>query len=361
MGTNVVFPNWQSRLLLRGVAQRQPLEPARFPPLVDRFFQWYERRVLGVDTSAVPLDRPIFLLGTPRSGTTMLQDLLCSHQDVAYVNNTMHRVPTAFCVIDHYRRRLQLDFEAERYLQDSVRVTAGSPSDAVAFWARWFGVDPFSFEYRAIQTADLSPATVAEMQDTIRKFIWCFGRPYRRFFSKLLAVIQYTHVVKDLFPQAKFVHIVRDARFTANSMLKHCRREIEHQRAVHGGAGPKDGRYFIPYPRFPRLAEYVSEFGLENIRTTAHLWNDILDYFDTLKASIPCYLEVRFEDLVAAPRERLAEILEFCELAPVPADNRAFWGRMEKVGKVGHQNKYSSFEVVEEICHEQMRKHGYLD
>lgn len=360
VGSNVAFPNWHSRWLLGGVARSQPLRPVKFSRPLERFLEWYERSVLRVDISRINIVRPIFLLGTPRSGTTMLQDILCSHESIAYVNNTMHRFPTTFCAIDHYRRRLALDFEAERYLNDSVRVSAGSPSDAVAFWAEAFGLDPFSLEYRDVQIGDLPASRIERMKDMIRKYIWCYGEPYRRFFSKLLAVVQYTHIVRDLFPDAKFIHILRDARFTANSMLKHCHLELEHQRAYDGG-GNDPANLFVPYPRFPRLTAYVEQFGLEDFRTTAHLWNDVVSYLDGVKASIPHYCEVRFEDIVAAPKERISAILEFCELPSVGTSNTAFWDKIRSVGYVTHKNRYSNFEQIEEICHENLQKHGYLD
>lgn len=357
--SGVTFPNWQSRWLLGGMARSQPLRPVELPRLLERSLAWYERAILGVDISGITIDRPIFLLGTPRSGTTMLQDILCSHESVAYVNNTMHRFPTAFCTVDHFRRRLALDFETERYLNDSVRISPGSPSDAVGFWADWFGVDPFSLEYRDLQLDDLPASRVERMRETIRKVIWCHGKPYRRFFSKLLAVVQYTHIVRDLFPDAKFIHILRDARLTANSMVKHCHLEIEHQKSYGWAKDATD--VFIPYQRFPRLTTYIEQFGLEDFRTTAHLWNDIVAYLDGIKASIPSYHEVRFEDIVAAPRERIAAILEFCELSPARQDNATFWDKVRDVGNVTHTNRYGNFEQIEEICRENMQKHGYLN
>jgi sulfotransferase family protein len=355
---SVTFPNWQSRWLLRGLARSQPLRPVEFPAWLEGALGWYERHVLGVDVRRIGIDRPIFLLGTPRSGTTMLQDILCSHESVAYVNNTMHRYPTTFCVIEHYRRALALDFEADRYLHDSVRVSAGSPSDAIGFWADAFGLDLFSLEYHDLP-GGLSADRIARMKDTIRRYIWCYGTPYRRFFIKLLAVVQYTHVLRDIFPDAKFIHILRDARFVANSMVKHCQLELQHQRAHYGGE--KDPpRLFIPYPRFPKTTAYVEQFGLEDVRTTAHIWNDVIAYLDGVKASIPHYCEVRFEDIVAAPAERIGALLEFCELPPARANNTLFWNKVGGIGAVSHTNRYRNLEQIEEICHENLQKHGYL-
>jgi hypothetical protein len=345
-------------LLLARAAREQSFHPAKLPPLLERFLRWYERVVLSVDTTKIRVDRPIFLIGMPRSGTTMLQDLLCSHPDVAYVNNAMNRFPTTFCAVEHCRRRLKLDFEGERYLADSVRVSAGSPSDAIAFWVEWFKLDPFSLEYRHVRSADFTPVEVERIYETIRKVIWCHGDPTKRFFDKLLAPLPHLEVVRDLFPDAKFVHIIRDARLTANSMVKLCRLEIERQRRHKIDAGHEQS--VVPYPRFPRLAEYVRRYGAEDVRTTAHLWNDAITYVDSVRATLPHFHEVRCEDILRDPRGEVGRILEFCELAPVSEKTASFWSKIGEVGSVHHTNKYQGFEVIEEICRDNMRKHGYL-
>jgi hypothetical protein len=357
MSTATTFPNWGSRLLLAQAAREQPFHAASLPRFVEKFLQWYELAVLRIDTVGIRVDRPIFLIGLPRSGTTMLQDLLCAHPDVAFVNNTMNRFPTTFCAIEHFRRRLKLDFVGERYLADSVMVSASSSSDAIAFWGEWFKLDPFSVEYSPLRTADFTPADVERIHETIRKVIWCNGDRSKRFFNKLLAPLPHLDVVRDLFPDAKFLHIIRDARFTASSMVKLCRKEIERQKRFRLAVGAE--AVFVPYPRFPRLAEYVQSYGADAVRTTAHVWNDAITYLDGLRPSLPHFHEVRFEDILADPRGAVGRLLDFCELAPVTEDQHSFWSKIAEVGTVHHTNRYEEFEVVTEICGDNMRKYGY--
>ena len=359
---SVIFPNWQSRLLLSGAAKRQSIKEAEVPALGSLLLNAYERLILRVNVDEIPLEKPIFLLGLPRSGTTMLQDLLCAHPDVAYFTNTMNRFPDHFCAIESIRKKLNLNFKTERYLKDSVQISTDSPSDALTFWGRWLGMDPYSPSYQPIDLALLTEAKVNEIQTMIRKAIWSFGPPWRRFFSKLLAPLPHLDVVRQLFPDACFIHIIRDGRMTANSMLKLCQREIEQQDryAVHGKINNKYAQYFIPYPRFPRLVEYLDSYGIFDIRTTAHLWNDAIDYIDSIKHTFDNYHEVRFEDILANPHQEVRAILKFCNLDPVPPETLGFWDKINGVGVVGHLNHYKGFDMVEQICEVNLRKYGYL-
>ena len=80
----VEYPNLLSRLVLgRDVDNQFAFSLRRRPRLEEWFLKWYERRVLRVDARNIAIDRPIFLVGLPRSGTTMLQDILCSHPGIA--------------------------------------------------------------------------------------------------------------------------------------------------------------------------------------------------------------------------------------------------------------------------------------
>jgi hypothetical protein len=359
--TDIKFRNLHSRLLLGYIARQQPILPGKFPAPVTAFLRWFEANVLRVNVSGYRVDRPIFLLGLPRSGTTMLQDTMCRHPGIAYINNSMNRFPDALCATDYFRRKLRLDFEIERYLADSVPVSPGSPSDALSFWTRWFDIDPFSLAYHEFDAADISPATRSSMDETIRRVIWCYGDPQRRFFNKVIHCTPYVELLNALFPDAKLVHIVRDPRMTANSMVKLCRLEIEHEKKY--GLYIKDSehgdRFFISYPRLPKLKEYVDRFGLLDLRTTANIWRDTIEIVDRAMKNGVRVHEVRYEDLLADAKGELARIYEFCELPDVTAENKSYWSKVATIGSIHHQRNYGDFAEVEEICRDSMNRHGY--
>jgi hypothetical protein len=355
------FPNWWSRLLLKTMFQRQFLIPENPPWLFETFLKSVERWLLRVDIREIRIDRPVFLLGLPRSGTTMLQDICCTHPDLAYITNAMHQFHTCFCAADMARRKLKLDAKGERYLGDSVQVEGGSPNEGLKFWAEWLGWDPHNPRYLPREPESFTQAEVDRIHETLRKIVWCFGRPWRRFFSKNPAIIPDLPRLHRLFPDGKYVHIIRDPRNCANSMRKLY--QLEQRQLAFIRSQRKHGYYddkeFIPYPRVPKLGDYLDQWGPDDVRTTAHVWKDSIAIANEWKDRLGSYLEVRFEDILADPKRQMARIFEFCELPAIREDNTKFWDKVNEVGHTHHKNKYADFEVIESICREEMKDLGY--
>jgi len=143
---------------------------------------------------------PIFLVGCPRSGTTLLQQMLNAHPAIAIAPET------------HFIRRFWL--QRERY---------GDLSEDENY-------------QRLIREMTMMPE-FTEMQLNAREFseaAWENGRSYPALFQLLLeqfARTHHTHVVgertpehllympilRQFFPAARFIHLVRDPRAVVNS------------------------------------------------------------------------------------------------------------------------------------------------
>ena len=361
-GASVRYPNWISRILLKRAFERQFVIPL-FPPsrLVESALKLYERAFLRIDIDEITIDRPIFLVGLPRSGTTMLQDILCSHPVMAYFTNTMHQFRSCFCAAEDLHKRLKLDFRGERYLADGVEIGPGTPSEGHCFLADWHGVDPYSPTPVSLEGNHLSGEESKRAQETIRKVLWCFGGNGRRFFLKNSVLIQYLRSLYSLFPDAKIIHLVRDPRMCANSMVKLYRLNREQEIRLRARMRHGDNReLLVPFPRFPRLKEYLERFGPEDLRTTACLWRDGISIIHRDKDQLPFFYEVRYEDILARPTEEISKILEFCDLPPLEDRSERLELRIRQVGNDGRSSGYANFDLVEKICADQMRRYGYL-
>jgi omega-hydroxy-beta-dihydromenaquinone-9 sulfotransferase len=111
--------------------------------------------------------------------------------------------------------------------------------------------------------------------------------------------------VNAIFPTAKFVHVVRDGRAVANSLL-----QVSWWR---GFRGP-------PEWSFGELrADYADEWLASN-RSFAMLaaleWKTLMDAFEVAEKEIAAerWLNVRYEDFVQDSRGTLARILEFADI-----------------------------------------------
>lgn len=356
MAYQVTYRNWLSRLLLKPSFEWQFIVPLKKPlPAAVRIFEWYEQHVLRVDTDDIEIDRPIFLVGVPRSGTTMLQDILCAHPQVAYFTNAMHMYPTCVCAVEDLRKRFRLDFEGERFLQDGIEVGTGTPNEGHAFFARWLNRDPYALDSVEVRFEDLSDEQKAAMGRTIRKVLWSFGGQDKRFFNKNPNALFYLPLMQAAYPDARIIHIVRDARQVANSMLKlYARTQAQLARIPR-----EDKRPFIPYPRYANLRHYVDTYGADDLRTTAHIWRDAMAFVAECRDSLSHFYEVRYEDILADPRGEIERLLAFCELAPVTEPDAPLWQKVNNVGVVPHTNQYGDFELIESICGEYLAQYGY--
>ncbi len=360
------YANLLSWLLARHFFDEQWVFPVRNRTLTHRWFRWLEANLMKIRLDGITVDRPVFIISLPRSGSSMLQDLLCAHPSAAYITNMMHSFPDCFCAAEQCRKRHHLDIRGERFLQDSVEVGFGSPADPVGMWGLWFKMDPFELTYRPSRIANFTIAEITAIRDAIRRVLWCFGGTNRRFICKTPLLLPHILLLHELFPNARFIHLVRDARQNANSMIKFHRRCNEQWQRLHARGAwdlPEMAKIstFIPYPRLPRLPELIAEYGVEDLRTTAHLWNEAMTFMEAVRPQIPAdqFHEVRYEDIVARPREELAKIFRFIDLPEPGVEAPAYQKLLAGVGKVSHKNQYSGFEIVEDICGPTMRKYGY--
>ncbi len=235
------------------------------------------------------LDRPIFVIGAARSGTTFLADVLGRHPDVSYWVEPKY--------IWRYRG-------------------ASSESD--------------------VRTADeATPAVARYIQDRFEARTRRDGR--LRFVEKTPSNCLRIPFIDRVFPEGLFLNLARDGRDTALSAVKKWTqppsRSALRRRATSFEIPLRDapsyavdfvrdvvGRQFRPAkgfiwgPHIPGLREVRAAHTV--LETCAIQWREcVLAMFDGL-AEIPPerQLTVRYEDLASAPAEQLARILQFLDL-----------------------------------------------
>ena len=209
--------------------------------------------------------RPVIIGACPRSGTTLLRTMLNSHPELAIPRETRF-------VIEAWQRRKQFgDLRRPANRRHLARWIFKRRRSL----ARRLGLDP----REAIERLVAAPPTLGSLLAT------CFvlyaekhGKP--RWGDKRPKYAAQIAAVWDLYPAAQFVNVVRDPRACAASMRK---------------LGWYDGR----------LAPAVE------------LWQRAIETVDGWRPKLASdqLLEVRFEDLVAAPETALQRVATFVGLA----------------------------------------------
>lgn len=362
MGADAQYGNLVSRLLLADQWENQHVVTLPAPPARVAVMKLLSRTLLRSRIDGVEIKAPIFIIGTPRCGSTMLQDLLSAHPAIGYFTHAMGSFvdPTLYRAVDWMSRHSGLSVRGERYLKDSVFVDTYSPSEAMRFWLEQLQLDPYALTWPRRRIADFQPEQIDSIRRTIRYVLACFnGGRGMRFLNKSPALLTEVLLLQDIFPDARFIHLVRDGRMVANSLLKLNQRQREQDLKVdHPLFRAKP---FIPYPRVPGLEQAIAQYGVDDLRVTAIVWDSSVKLVDEFRPHLPHFHQLRYEDFVAAPRTELAALLEFCGLDMPDASHRVFHDKLGQVGVVAHQNQYSGFDVVETIAGGSLRRYGYID
>jgi hypothetical protein len=353
----VQYANWWSKALFKKNFEKQhfiPLPPRTFDKAL---LQLIERTKFKNQWTGVEIEKPIFIVGLPRSGTTLLYNLLCAHEQAAFITNSMNAFPDAPCAIEWLRKKLNLNIRGERFLADSIDTDFGSPSEPILFWAKWFGRDVESLYWRSQRREDLSPGQVATIRQDIKKILYTFGGGVgRRLVMKYPVMQTELEMVQDLFPDARFIHIIRDGREVANSLVKLYKLSNNQLKAINHPTV----RHIIPYPRVKSLATLVEKYGADSVECTSRLWQDAIELVEETRPHLTNFYEVRYEDLLKEPKEQLKKLLDFCELKQPGAENIEYKSVVDSIGHIRHKNNYSQYDVIERAVGPALQRLGYM-
>jgi hypothetical protein len=358
----VKYENWWSKLLFSKSFERQFVIPVPPPGILRAGLGLLEKTVFNRNYSKIRIDRPIFIVGMARSGTSVLYDLLCAHEHAAYVTNAVNSFPNAIVAMEWLRRKLRLNIRGERFLKDSVISDFGSPSEPALFWGKWIGRDVHSLYWPEKRLKDFSDARIREIHTDVRKMLFAFGAdpsgrgPSRRFVCKYPVFHTELRMLNDLFPGAYFVHIVRDGRQVSNSLLKLNRLLNEQIRKIDH----PELESLVPYPRLASLPGLIARYGVDDIRTAAHVWQDSIDQVRSVSGELSNYVEIRYEDLLDDPAQQILSLMNRLALPRPAPENSAFWEYVNKVGVIHHKNSYGQFDVVESIAGRTLQNLGYM-
>ena len=207
-------------------------------------------------------DAPVVILGVSRSGTTLLKEMLDQHPSLAIP-------PESYFIPQLWDRHGEWP-DPERFVTDIGRLAR----------VREWGVTPADVRERISERPSFADAIRAIYQ----AYADTRGKP--RFGDKTPAYMQRLDVLERAFPDAQYVHLVRDGRDAGLSFIE------MRRRPRFNWARPRSLAAFAALWR--REVEGARRFGRE--------------------LAPGRYLELRYEDLVADPELTLRELCGFLGL-----------------------------------------------
>ncbi|MGH8196320.1 MAG: sulfotransferase family protein, partial [Woeseiaceae bacterium] len=208
------------------------------------------------------MDAPIFFVGTPRSGTSLVSRIVGSHPRIAvpfesYLYKGFLPWRPHYGDLGERRNRTRL----ARDMLQSMRLREWIPPvDAAAALERIEANGQYDFN-----------GIIAGLMET-----WCAAQGKDRWGEKTPAHIFFADRILCGFPKAQFVHIVRDGRDVA-----------------------------VSWKNVP--------FGPKHVYASARRWADVLDAGHRLQETVSDkqYLELRYEDLLHDTEATIRRVCHF--------------------------------------------------
>lgn len=245
--------------------------------------------------SLKPVDRPIFITGLGRSGTTIIHTLLSSHPNANWLSLFCAKFPNRPYLNRWLMRGIDIPV-LNIYLKRRF-----VPLENYEFWD--FFYRGFFIPCRDLVASDVDRRTAKSMRQAFSQLL----TPKRnRLLIKITGCprISFLHAI---FPDAKFIHVTRDGRAVAHSRMR-----TPFWVGWQGWRGLSLWPEKMPAHYREEWERYqYSFFALAGIEWKAHL-----DQMAELRRNNPDIdiLEVKYEAFCADPIRQVREIADHCEL-----------------------------------------------
>jgi len=248
---------------------------------------------------------PLFIIGHWRSGTTLLHELLCLDEGHAYANTHACMSPSHFLISEQvFRDSGSKKFSVKRPM-DNMTVTPASPQEdefalfalgAPSPYVHWmFPANLESHQEYFCLDDDIAPA---ERERWKAIFLMFFKQVALKSAGRLVIKSPpHTFRVKllrEMFPKAVFVHIVRDPYI----MFASTRHLLTKMFDIYGLTAYKS----------EQLEEYIFRNGLRMEKALDSALPEV---------SSDRYHRVRYEDLIVSPVEQMTLLYERLSLGNI--------------------------------------------
>ena len=281
------------------------------------------------------LEKPIIFIGNPRSGTSIISEIVMRHKDLGFPSQHQDRFAPKTNI--NYIRRF-FDNRFWRIFGQKNQLNKVSKINRLVFipweaYRMWKLITPDYIDFGRDFLVDRKADT--ESRESIRRF---FNKLVKKQGKKRLAFkitgpgrIGY---LTSIFPDALFIRIHRDPAATVRSLLKI---PFWEQR------GKKGLWWQGTYTEAEK--KWAEDHRSDPIGLTAFQIKKVADVTDLeIQATAASVLDIKYGDFVKEPQKIIHRILEFCQLSQ---DQGCF--DYFKENKIFDQNtrKDSFFDEVE--------------
>jgi len=286
--------------------------------------------------------KPVIVVGTGRCGSTLFHSLLANHERLMWLSGFALVLPNR-PGLNRWVVSAMDDRLLRRLLGGKIR-----PLESYQFWDRYsYG---FSQARRDLVRSDVTPRVKRQLHEAFGALLT------RRRHRLLIKITGWPRMgyLNEVFEDARFIHIMRDGRAVANSLL-----HVDYWRGWYGPQGwlagllsPEDQALWESYDRsFTALA------GIE--------WRIQMRAIEAARKQVDprLFMEIKYEAFCEQPMETFRRVLEFAELPESPALDRAVKNAKIKSTSSRWRDDLAPAQqrILDDLLRDDLRRCGYDD
>ena len=232
---------------------------------------------------------PVFILGVPRSGTTILYQSITNFLDVSYIDNLVN-LSRESALFGFFLSHLFFDNKPHNNFHSQLGKTIGlhAPSEAGQYWYKFFP--------KNIPDIDIQDVDQRKMNDLKKDIDYVLNKYKRPYVIKNLYFVERIRIIKKYLPSAKYIVVERDEVDNICSIYR-----------VRKALGDLTAWWSVK-PRFfseIQTSSVWEEIAAQVLMINLQIRKDLSDY------SKEKIFFLKYEDFFNSPAEILKEIASF--------------------------------------------------
>ncbi len=291
-----------------------------------------ESKMLQSRIATQTVDRPVYICGLPRAGTTITLQMLSEHPDVVTHKYADFLMPYMPYVWNQVFPRIPVDAMRKpvpRIHRDRIQVTRDSAEmGEEILWEHFFPFIHDESKYSVLDGSTSNPGFERFYVDHLRKLALVRGRT--RYVSKAIMCVVRMQYLRRLFPDARFLLYVRNPIDHIASMIKQDRIWAELERddprqieiielTGHHEFGPHQVMANVGNPEMLHEIRRLFDAG-QVVQSRARYWAYVYGFVAKQLAEDPQLKSrvciVRYEDLCSDSLATIDRILAHTGLEP---------------------------------------------